>query len=320
MTDHRAVRDSLELATALPHGIAESTAEEAPSRAEVAAHLASCPSCAAEAARLARMSAGLREVLRVVPAGADALGSLAGPAMPLPDDLRERTLSFVREVGRARGATTSASASASAIASATASAPAYAPVESAAAAAPRSRPSSVVPWPTRARREVGRNTFAWTLAAAALVIGIIGGSVVVGGQDAGSLQAEKDRSIALAAFNVATVNLEKQPDVRRIVLAGAGQPAVNGMLLYSPATGDMVVGVLGLAQPAPGRLVTCWLVAANGTRTQLGTMRFDGSLASWSGWSAGVSATRPGDRFEVSLVDSGGTPGPAILVGSVPAS
>lgn len=88
MTDHRDARELLELAAAEPDGLDRLEAADTAEAAAVVGHLAGCPACLEELARLRRAEALLRPVLAAAP----------DPA------LRERTLAFVRAVGVPREA------------------------------------------------------------------------------------------------------------------------------------------------------------------------------------------------------------------------
>jgi Anti-sigma-K factor rskA, C-terminal len=83
MSDHADIRAALELAAVEPGGLDRLEAGDTPDAAIVAGHLAGCPACLEELARLRRAETLLRPVIAGAP----------DPA------LRERTLAFVREVG-----------------------------------------------------------------------------------------------------------------------------------------------------------------------------------------------------------------------------
>jgi len=88
MSDHRDVREALELATVEPGGLDRLEAADTPEAAAVVGHLVGCPTCLEEMARLRRADTLLRPILASEP----------DPA------LRERTLAFVRAVGVPRDA------------------------------------------------------------------------------------------------------------------------------------------------------------------------------------------------------------------------
>jgi hypothetical protein len=89
MSDHRDVRESLEAAAVEPGGLDRLEAGDTAEAALVVGHLAGCPECLEEMARLRRADTLLRPILASEP----------DPA------LRERTLAFVRELGVRRDVT-----------------------------------------------------------------------------------------------------------------------------------------------------------------------------------------------------------------------
>ena len=90
--EHAEALERIEIAAAEPEGLDRLMAGDTPDAAAVAGHLAGCPSCAEELVRIRRTAAVARDVISAEP----------DPA------LRERTLAFVRAVGRDRSATGSA--------------------------------------------------------------------------------------------------------------------------------------------------------------------------------------------------------------------
>ncbi len=88
MNEHRDAREALELAAAEPGGLDRLEAGDTAEAIAVAGHLAGCPDCLEELARLRRAETLLRPVIASEP----------DPA------LRERTLALIREVGVQRGA------------------------------------------------------------------------------------------------------------------------------------------------------------------------------------------------------------------------
>ena len=85
--DHNETREQLELAAAEPGGLDRLMAGDTAIAQTVAAHLAGCPSCSDELARLDRTAPLIRGVVSELP----------------PADLRERTLAAVRASGVPRG-------------------------------------------------------------------------------------------------------------------------------------------------------------------------------------------------------------------------
>jgi hypothetical protein len=93
MSEHRDAREALELAAVEPGGLDRLEAGDTAEAAVVVAHLAGCPACLEEMARLRRADALLRPILFSAP----------------DPGLRERTLAFVRATGVPRSASRSAS-------------------------------------------------------------------------------------------------------------------------------------------------------------------------------------------------------------------
>src|SRR4051812_43232686 len=86
--DHAEAREVLEVAAVEPGGLARLMAGDTPDASALAGHLAACADCTQEMARLGRVAGIVRGVVRTTP----------------PPELRERTLAFVRAVGRQRSA------------------------------------------------------------------------------------------------------------------------------------------------------------------------------------------------------------------------
>ena len=88
--DHDETREQLELAAAEPGGLYRLMAGDTATAQTVAAHLAGCPACSDELARLERTARLVRDVVSQWP----------------PADLRERTLAALRAAGVQRGTQT----------------------------------------------------------------------------------------------------------------------------------------------------------------------------------------------------------------------
>jgi len=141
MSDHRDVREVLELAAVEPGGLDRLEAADTPEAAAVVGHLTGCPRCFEELARLRRADTLLRPILAAAP----------DPA------LRERTLAFVRATGVPRDAT--------------------GPLPARWAADPAPGGAERIPGVPAVRR---RTPLGWVAAlAAALVVGLLGGALLV---------------------------------------------------------------------------------------------------------------------------------------------
>ncbi len=281
--DHADTLELIELAAVEPGGLDRLMAGDTPESGAVAGHLAGCPACTAELARARRAAAIVR----------DAIASLPDPA------LRERTLAYVREVGRARSAAMPEPAALGTVPARPASSSAE-PPPAAAIAAPRP-PSPNRPW-----LRYGAVAAALVLAAG---IGFSAATVTGPEQRLGyEIQVLEDATTM-------TLRLEARPDRQRIALAATGVGGTaSGTLVYSPSTGELVMVAEGLAPLGPGEEYGCW-VEVGGTRTRIGRMYPGGDLLAWAGSVDGLVALPPGAVFGVSRVPAGAVAGEPVLVG-----
>jgi len=274
--EHADTLERIEIAAVEPDGLERLMAGDTPDAAAVAGHLAGCPACTAELARIRRTSDLARETIR----------SLPDPA------LRERTLSFVRAVGRDR----SAEAGAAALSGQ--------PV--AVEAAPLPRPRAV---PDRRRFTIFSG-----LAAAVVLAGVLGFAA------AGVVRAPEtdshEREIAiLSAVAETTLRIEQRADATHVVLAAVdGGTAITGTLLFSPSDGKLVMVADGLAPAPDGKEYGCWL-EVDGQRRRIGRMYAGGDVEAWAGPVDGLADLPPGAVFGVSLVPLGGGAGEPVLTG-----
>jgi hypothetical protein len=294
--EHAETLERIEIAAVEPGGLARLTAGDTPEAAAVAGHLAGCPACVAELARIGRTATLARE----------AIGSLPDPA------LRERTLSFVRAVGRDRSAIAAASADSGGQPLGAMPSP-FAPTPSVAAPAP-------VPLPVRApgglaRRRSGRLGIFAGLAAALIVASLAGFSA------AGALRApapaNRDAEVAvLATASEATIRIEGKADATRVTLTSASGGRATGTLLFSPSSGELVMVASGLAPVQAGQEYGCW-VQVNGVKHRIGRMYTGGAIQAWAGPVDGLTSLPPGTVFGVSLVSTGGGASQPVLTGGL---
>jgi anti-sigma factor RsiW len=273
--DHAEALELVELAAVEPDGLDRLMAGDTPESAAVAGHLAGCPACVAELARIRRTAAVAREVIA---------------AQPDPE-LRDRTLAFVREVGRDRSMARDAGATTPEPVASTPGAPAA---------------MTRVPGPTR--RWLG----ALGLAAALLLAIGLGAGLATLRSPADALE----RQVAvLEATTVATLRVEAQPDARRVELAAteAGGAAI-GTLLYSPSSGELVMVAAGLDDLEGDAEYGCW-VEAGGERTRIGRMYDGGDLQAWAGHVDGLADLPTDAVFGVSLVPGEGSAATPLLTG-----
>ena len=272
--DHDEVREQLELAATEPAGIDRLMAGDTPLAAAIAAHLAGCSSCTDELDRLRRAAIIIGDAVRTTP----------------PPELRERTLAFVRDVGRIREAP--------------------APVASVAATMPVAVSAATAP------PGFGRG-LAWVGAiAAAVLIAVTATAFVLDHQAGDRLAVAQAQSAGLAHVTAATVALTGEPDAEHVQLAGTDDRW--GSVVYSADKGELAVIANGLTEPAGDREYRCW-VEIDGQRTPVGKMFFGGDLAFWAGPVETISDLPPGSTFGVSLVDTAGSDvgEPPVLTGNV---
>ena len=256
--DHGQAQELIETAAAEPGGLDRLMAGDTPDAAMLAGHVAACTTCGRELVRVRRTSETVREVL----------AASADPA------LRERTLAYVRSVGRPRGGAPDLPP------------PAVAAVPTAAQPRPARRPGPL-PLP-----------LAWAASIAATAVIALG----IGGFLGGPATPAPDPAAALARVTLATLRVEGEPDAERVALASTTAAATAGSLVFSPSTGELVVVATDLALPPDGAEYACWVESADGGRRRVGRMFFGGGIAYWAGPVDGLDTVEAGDRFGVSLV------------------
>lgn len=257
--DHDEALEHIEIAAAEPGGLERLMAGDTAEAAAIVGHLAGCDRCSEELRRLSRAAPLLRDVVRTTP----------------PADLRERTLAYVREHGRPRGAEA-----------------AEADVDAAAPTMKGQTATSRRGWRVPA-----------SLAAAAAAIVLVVGSL---GFLAGRADVDRygDAVSALETVNRATLDISDDPDARRVALASTAGGTTAGTLLFSPSTTKLVVVASDLQTPPAGKEYRCW-VEVDGERANVGRMFFADELAFWVGDTPEVSDLPDGTTFGVSLVDVG---------------
>lgn len=297
--EHGEVRHILEDAAVEPGGLDRLMAGDTASAALVAGHLADCADCADELERLRRSVAVIAPAVREVP----------------PPELRERTLAYVAALGRPRGDAATATIPANRPIAVLPDAPVPAGSASPVAVA---APAQAAPVAPTGLRPISRLA-ALAGIAAALIVAVVGSAFVTAANRDGELKLQAAEIEALGDVARSTLHLDRQADVRRIVLATSTGAAAGptGQLTFSPGTTELVVVADGLTPAASGHEYRCW-VEANGTRTPIGKMFFGGDVAYWVGPVPAVSGLGAGATFGVSLVDLGdpGAAGEPVLTGA----
>lgn len=275
--DHDATREQLELAAAERGGLDRLMAGDTATAQAVAAHLAGCPACTDELARLERAARVIGQAVREQPSA----------------DLRERTLASIRATGIRRVGPAGSGSSTVAL-----------------GAIPPSSPS------VSAMAGRGRTALGWVATiAAAVVVSVLATSVIVGGRVDERLTAQAFEIDALERVTVATLDVTAEPDVRRVSLGGS-EPTVAGSIVFSPSTSELVVVATGLTSPPEGQEYRCWVEQA-GDRQGVGKMFFSDDLAYWLGPVSAVEGLVGDATFGVTLVDVSGSGGEArdVLLG-----
>jgi hypothetical protein len=198
-----------------------------------------------------------------------------------PPELRERTLAFVAAVGRPRGGAIAAGATAD---------------------GGPGRPTATL---AGGRFTPSRGLWAASLAAA-VVIAVLGTSLLVGGSRDTVIQAQATQIASLAKVATWSLRIDAQPDAKYVELAPPnGATGVAGTLAFSPQSKELVVLAEGLVHPPPGMQYRCW-VEIDGSRRRIGQMFFGGDVAYWVGAVDEIAGVGPGTRFGVSLVPADG--------------
>ncbi len=272
--DHADALERIEIAAVEPDGLERLMAGDTPDAAAVAGHLAGCPSCTGELARIRDTAAIARA----------AVQSFPDPA------LRDRTLAFVRAVGRDRSAEPPARSAPS--------------VES-----PQTNP----PFRVMSGGQRRLATFS-RLAAAVVIAGVLG--FAAAGVVRAPVTDTRDGEIAvLSAIAQTTLRIERRADAIHVVLAAVdGRTDATGTLLFSPSEGELVMVAAGLAPAPEGQEYGCW-IEVGGVRQRIGRMYAGGEVEGWAGPVDGLADLPPGAVFGVSLVPVGGGVGEPVLTG-----
>ena len=108
-----------------------------------------------------------------------------------------------------------------------------------------------------------------------------------------------------------------QPDATRVALAGMdAATGATGSVLFSAASGELVMVATGLDAPPAGMEYGCW-VETGGDRRRIGKLYPGGDVQAWVGDVEGLDAVEPGSVFGVTLVPVDGGSGETVLEGEV---
>ena len=141
--------------------------------------------------------------------------------------------------------------------------------------------------------------------AAAVVLSVVATTFLIGSRVDEQLAAQGATVAALEKLTTATLDVTAEPDAQHVALAGVTDPKLDGSLVFSPATTELVVVSYGLTNPPAGQEYRCW-VEVDGQRQRVGKMFFSNDLAYWAGDVPAVSGLSGAATFGVSLVDAVG--------------
>jgi hypothetical protein len=286
--DHAEARTRLSDLAAEPGRLRRFNRADNSDSPELREHLAGCAECRADLDAWRSTIAALDTAVGTAPTdGAEPAGSLRelaayGGRATLPAGLRARTLALTQQRSD--------------------------PVAS--RISPHSPVSSI---------ESGRRSLrlpAWLAIAAAVVILIAGGAVIVDRTQ----QLNYSRS-DLAALQTVTAGLDRvlqDPGYRVAVLTTAAG-TTGGSVAWSRSEGYVVVLASSLQSPPAGQTYRCYVIQG-GSRVAVGEMWFSGSLAYWVGNLDSWGPAQPGSRFSVNLepTSAGSTPvGTPVLTGTL---
>ena len=282
--EHAEALEQIEIAAVEPEGLDRLMAGDTPASAAVAGHLAGCPDCAAELVRIRRTAVVARDVIRSEP----------DPA------LRDRTLAFVRSVGRDRSGEGAAAPADHPASITVLPAPAEAPV------APQAR-----------RERPSRRGLALLAVAAAVVIAVGVGFAAGSASQRETIEGHESEIAVLEDATTTALRIQAQPDAQIVALAPTPTGGdASGSLAFSPSTGELVAVATNLEPEAANEEYACW-VEVGGQRQRLGRMYWAGDLWAWAGPVDGLDSLPPGAVFGVSLSPTDGGPGDPVLTGSL---
>jgi len=272
--DHGSAHERIEDLLLEPGRLAALSTSRLPEDAALRDHLAGCPACRADLDGWARMQAAVSDAL---PASVDEAHVAVQP-VELPPSLRARVLAAVR---------------------------------------PAAPDASLAPVPMAGgprRWAIGTAPrTAWLGLAAALVVLVVGGNVVI--RQAAELSSAQEEARGLAQAVAAVDRVLSEPG-HRVVALTTPQGAAGGSISWTRH--DLVVLSTALAAPKPGEVYRCWL-NSDGQGWAVGRMYFAGGTAYWVGsldeWAS--FEIGPTTKFRVSLEPPGADPatrsGPIVL-------
>jgi hypothetical protein len=277
--EHETTIEAIEVAALEPGGLDRLMAGDTETSRAVAAHLAGCEACSATLVDVHRDALVIADVVATTPR----------------TELKARTLALVRRSGVARGADVAAAEVAVDPATGFAAEP-TAGSELELAATP---PASVPPASSR------RANLGWVASIAATVLLSVGlTTAVVADRSQAELAAQAETTDDLEHITTSAMAVGAEPDATSVELAGTTDAALQGSVLFSPSSTDLVVVATGMTEPPADQEYMCWMDAGSG-RVRIGKMFFGGDLAYWAGPSEAIAGLDGPATFGVSLVDVG---------------
>jgi len=217
--DHAETLERIEIAAVEPDGLERLMAGDTSDGAAVAGHLAGCPACTTELARIRRTSELAREAIR----------SLPDPT------LRDRTLSSIRAVGRDRS---------------------VAALEAAPEATPFPVTAPARAATNGGRRWLTAFT---GLAAAVVIAGVFGFAVAGVVRAPVTDQRDREIAVLSAVAETTLRVEQQADATHLVLASVDGDAAVTGTLLFSPSGGELVMVADGLGPAPAGKEYGCWV-------------------------------------------------------------
>ena len=185
---------------------------------------------------------------------------------------------------------------------------------------PRSNPAAERP---AARRRFSLRSLVPAVALSAVAAAAVAGVLVWRAVDArlnaadAQLAEERETLAGLTLVTDWTLQVGAAPDARLVPLAAPASGTASGTVLYSAASGELVMMATGLPVPQAGYEYRCWIDEGNGPE-RIGKMYQVGGVAYWGGAVDRLRGISGHFTLGVTLAsqDGNGPAGPEVLKGS----
>ena len=87
------------------------------------------------------------------------------------------------------------------------------------------------------------------------MLSVVATTFLIGSRVDAQLAAQNATVEALEKLTTATLDVTGEPDAQHVALAGVTDPKLDGNLVFSPATTELVVVSYGLTNPRPVRSI-----------------------------------------------------------------